>query len=99
MSLSSGRRAVMATSFRVGAIAACLIAAAMTAGVVCIGATGKELKDDEKLTKLFEERAKLAEQAFDAYRVGYDAGTITLESLLASANELADAKIPLCKTK
>jgi hypothetical protein len=88
----------MTTSFRFGLIAACLIAAAMTAGVVCIGATGKEVKDDT-LTKLFDERAELAEKAYQCYAVAYQAGTVTLDSLLVANKEMAEAKLPNCKTK
>jgi hypothetical protein len=89
----------MATSFRVGAIAAFLIAATVTAGVVCIGATGKGTNDDEKLTKLFVERTKLADKAYEACDAAYQAGMLTLDVVLTAVNERAEAKLALCKTK
>lgn len=89
----------MATSFRVGAIASCFIAAVMAAGVICVGASGKDIRDDDKLTKLLEERATLAEKAYQSYAVAFQAGTVTLDSLLAANSGMADAKLPVCKTK
>ncbi len=56
-------------------------------------------KGDDKLTKLFDERAKLADQAYQTCAVGYEKETITLDVLLATIEELGDAKLALCKTK
>jgi outer membrane protein TolC len=71
----------------------------MTASVVSIGATGTEAKDDDKLTKLFEERASLAKKAYDAYETQYHTGRVSFDTVLGAANEVAEAELLLCKTK
>jgi predicted acylesterase/phospholipase RssA len=98
MKLSSGRRDVVATSFRAGAIAACLIAAAMTAGVY-VAAADKETKNGDTLARLRQERANLAQKAYTACVVGYEAGTIELDTVLRTANELTDAQLAVCESK
>jgi hypothetical protein len=89
----------MAASFRAGGVAACLLCAALASPIVCGAPPEKDAKADDKLTKLFEDRAKLADQDFAACEVAYEAGTLALDSALAAANELAEAKLALCKTK
>jgi osmotically-inducible protein OsmY len=89
----------MAASSRVGSVVACLIGTALFVAVVCDAATERALKDDDSLTKLFAQRAELAEKAYQSYAVAYQAGTVTLDSVLAANFELAEAKLPLCKTK
>ena len=89
----------MTASFRVGNLVACLIGAAWTAAIVGGAEPRKDSKPDDRLIKLYEERVKLADQAYQACKVGYESGTITLDSLLAAFNELADAQLTLCKSK
>ena len=62
-------------------------------------ATDKDAKADDALTKLLKERAKLADDSYQACSVGYEAGTIILDTVLAASNELTDAKLALCDTK
>ncbi len=88
----------MATSFRVGAVAACLIAAAMAAGVVCVAAE-KEMMESDTLSRLRDERVKLAEKAYIACVVAYEGGTIEFDTVLRTANELTDAQLAVCKSK
>jgi hypothetical protein len=88
----------MAASFRVGRVIPCLMCVALATAVVC-GAPPEKAANADKLTKLFEERAQLADQDFAACQVAYEAGTLALDSLLAATKEFAEAKLELCKTK
>ena len=54
---------------------------------------------NESIAKLLEERAKLAEQAYQECAAGYKQDVVTLDSVLAALNELADARLRLCDTK
>ena len=73
----------MAASFRVGHAAACLMCGILTA-VVAHGASPANAADTDKLQRLYEDRAKLADFDFAACQVAYEAGTINLESLLSA---------------
>jgi hypothetical protein len=53
----------------------------------------------DKLKMLLEERVKWAERAYSACTVAYEAGTQTLDQVLATSNELSRAKLALCKSK
>ena len=76
-----------------------MMCGALATPIVCGAPPDKDAKADDKLTKLFEERARLADQDFAACEVAYEAGTLALDSLLAATNEFAEAKLELCKTK
>ncbi|HEV3415612.1 MAG TPA: hypothetical protein VG056_02315 [Pirellulales bacterium] len=53
----------------------------------------------DKLKQLLEERVKWAERAYSACTVAYEAGTQTLDQVLATSNELSRAKLAVCKSK
>jgi hypothetical protein len=71
----------------------------LTAVVVCRAATDNGASNDDKLTKLLNERVELAERYHKACDVYYEAGQVTFDSLLAATTELYEAKLALCKTK
>jgi hypothetical protein len=88
----------MVTAWRVRGIGAFLCCLIVGVVAVCAAAPDKVEKSD-KLQQLFEARAKLADEAYQACIVFYQAGTITLDELLSAANDLTEAKLALCKTK
>ncbi len=88
----------MVAACRVLGIGACLCCLIARVVVVCGAAPEKGDKSD-KLQQLLEERAKLADEAYQACVVFYQAGTRTHEELLSASNNLAEAKLALCKTK
>ena len=81
-----------------GILSAALLSFAVGIVYVCRADPASEKKPD-KLSALLAERAAIAKQALAASRVAYEAGTITLDQLLATSNELTRAELALCKTK
>ena len=88
----------MVAAWRVRGIGTCLCC--LVAGVVVVcGAVPDKVDKSDRLQKLFEERAKLADAAYQACVVSYQVGTMTLDELVSSSNVLAEAKLALCRTK
>ncbi|HEV2968531.1 MAG TPA: hypothetical protein VGY55_01000 [Pirellulales bacterium] len=83
---------------RVGIVGVCLLGLV----IACIHAGGADApgeKRSEKLQGLLLERWKTSENAYNACTVGYEAGTLELDTVLTTSNEVNRAKLALCKSK
>ena len=76
-------------------VSGCMI---MVFALLASGADQAENKPN-RLQQLYKDREVLANHAFIATNVAYEAGTVTLDQLLTASNEWARAKLDLCKTK
>ncbi len=53
----------------------------------------------DKLQRFLEERVKLADEAYRLLQASYEAGTMTLDPLMAASNDLTEAMLAMSKTK
>jgi hypothetical protein len=58
---------------------------------------GKADDNQAMLTQLKQDRAKTAKACFEATQAAYDAGTITLDLVLTTAEKLRDAELAVAK--
>ena len=83
--------------FRIAvAISGCVL---LVSVIVLAARADQAANKPAKLQQLYRDREVLAEEAFVATNVAYEAGVVTLDQLLTASNELARAKLDLCKTK